>query len=405
MAIFRVLCRARLLLNNEHFVISKYSPLINSVSINKPIEIQVVRQFRTNFSVNSVTKEQNETKKRDKDGPITTSSSSDSDLDDDSDTEGEVTVEYHKGLPKITVPLPSRKEQCSFVLKPITNTVGDFLEMLKKEDKGIDRVVCKSMDGTRIASSNTIEILLDEDFKLVINDSSYNVNTPKNERLTSEGVQSLADVKNLVNRLYQALHVDEHQLTKEKELATQMETLMQEIQPLEDKKLELEMVAQKKSNWLAWAGLGLMSVQFGILARLTWWEYSWDIMEPVTYFVTYGTAIACYAYFVLTKEEYILADVKNRQHLLTLHKKAKKQGVDLDRYNYLKDELYKVEYKLKKLRNPLKLRLPTNATARTAPTSPETTTSSVDGTKVLTSQQQQQAQKTSETTKVIDKKL
>lgn len=23
-----------------------------------------------------------------------------------------------------------------------------------------------------------------------------------------------------------------------------------------------------------------MSVQFGILARLTWWEYSWDIMEP-----------------------------------------------------------------------------------------------------------------------------
>lgn len=45
-----------------------------------------------------------------------------------------------------------------------------------------------------------------------------------------------------------------------------------------------------------------MSVQFGILARLTWWEYSWDIMEPVTYFVTYGTAMAAYAYFVLTKQ-------------------------------------------------------------------------------------------------------
>lgn len=45
-----------------------------------------------------------------------------------------------------------------------------------------------------------------------------------------------------------------------------------------------------------------MSVQFGILARLTWWEYSWDIMEPVTYFVTYGTAMAGYAYFVLTKQ-------------------------------------------------------------------------------------------------------
>lgn len=68
------------------------------------------------------------------------------------------------------------------------------------------------------------------------------------------------------------------------------------------KKLELEIVAGRRSNALAWVGLGLMSVQFGILARLTWWEYSWDIMEPVTYFVTYGTAMAAYAYFVLTRE-------------------------------------------------------------------------------------------------------
>lgn len=39
-----------------------------------------------------------------------------------------------------------------------------------------------------------------------------------------------------------------------------------------------------------------------LLDRLTWWEYSWDIMEPVTYFVTYGTAMAAYAYYVLTKQ-------------------------------------------------------------------------------------------------------
>ncbi|KAL1490653.1 hypothetical protein ABEB36_013312 [Hypothenemus hampei] len=230
--------------------------------------------------------------------------------------------------------------------------------MLKKEDKGIDRAICKSMNGTRIASSNTIETLLDDDFKLIINDCSYNVNTPKAERPTTEGLQDLHDVKNLVNKLYQALNVQEHQTNKEKELVMQMESLKQEIEPLENMRNEIEVVAHKKSNWLAWAGLGLMSVQFGILARLTWWEYSWDIMEPVTYFVTYGTVMATYAYFVLTKEEYVLTEVRDRQHLKIVHKKAKQVGVDLIRYNQLKDEIRKVEHKLSKLRNPLKLHLP-----------------------------------------------
>uniref|UniRef100_A0A6P7FHN8 Calcium uniporter protein n=1 Tax=Diabrotica virgifera virgifera TaxID=50390 RepID=A0A6P7FHN8_DIAVI len=270
----------------------------------------------------------------------------------------DVTVEYHKGLPQITVPLPSRKERCKFTLKPITNTVGDFLEMLKREDKGIDRVVCKSRDGTRIASSNTIETLLDDDFKLVINDSCYNVISPKHERVTGEEIQRLNDVKNLVSQLYEAMHVQEHQLSKEKELTTQLETIKQELLPLEQVKSEIELVAQRRGNWLAWAGLGLMSVQFGILARLTWWEYSWDIMEPVTYFVTYGTAMACYAYFVLTKEEYILQDVRDRQHLMIIHKKSKKTGLDINQYNMLKQEAARIEYTLKKLRNPLKLKLP-----------------------------------------------
>lgn len=44
-------------------------------------------------------------------------------------------------MPKITVPLPSRKEQCVFTLKPITHTVGNFIHMLKKEDRGIDRAI------------------------------------------------------------------------------------------------------------------------------------------------------------------------------------------------------------------------------------------------------------------------
>ena len=48
--------------------------------------------------------------------------------------------------------------------------------------------------------------------------------------------------------------------------------------------------------------MAYMSLQFGFFARLTWWEYSWDIMEPVTYFATYATSMAMFGYFVLTRQ-------------------------------------------------------------------------------------------------------
>lgn len=117
-----------------------------------------------------------------------------------------------------------------------------------------------------------------------------------------EDLERLSSVRNLVGQLYAALNVDEHQLRLEREMLAELEKLHIELTPLEEKRDQLSQISTKRTTILTWAGLGLMSVQFGILARLTWWEYSWDIMEPVTYFVTYGTAVLCYAYFVLTKQ-------------------------------------------------------------------------------------------------------
>lgn len=64
----------------------------------------------------------------------------------------------------------------------------------------------------------------------------------------------------------------------------------------------MEKKAEKRTRYLSWVGLGLMGTQFGFMARLTWWEYSWDVMEPVTYFVGYATAIAMFAYYVITRQ-------------------------------------------------------------------------------------------------------
>ncbi|XP_055932372.1 calcium uniporter protein, mitochondrial-like [Argiope bruennichi] len=270
----------------------------------------------------------------------------------------EVTVFYQRGLPVITVPLPSRRERCRFTLRPVTSTVNDFLIDLQKEDKGIDRVSVQSTDGTRIASSTSIASLMNEDFHLIINDFVYLVKTPALEEIPSDQVECLSSVRARVAQLYEALHVDQHQLDQQNKLLGQLEHLKEELAPLEKKKEELLNKAQRRSTALSWLGLALMGAQFGVLARLTWWEYSWDIMEPVTYFITYGTTIAMYAYFVLTRQEYVLPDVNDRQTLFGFHKFARKSGLDVQRYNNLKDSIAQVEEDLRRLRDPLQLHLP-----------------------------------------------
>ncbi|XP_022240107.1 calcium uniporter protein, mitochondrial-like isoform X2 [Limulus polyphemus] len=262
--------------------------------------------------------------------------------------QGDVTVAYQKGLPTVTLPLPSRQERCRFTLRPFTSTVGEFIENIKQEDK----------DRVRIAASTKIQSLLQEDFHLVVNDVIYHVLAAPTESSPSVDASGLSEVKTQVARLYESLQIDIHQLEQERKILCQLEELKQKLEPLERKKEELAVASHKRTVMLSWLGLGWMGVQFGILARLTWWEYSWDIMEPVTFFITYGTTIVMYAYFVLTRQEYYLSDVHDRQYLITFYKKARKEGLDVETYNSLRKAVAETEENLRRLRDPLQLHLP-----------------------------------------------
>ncbi|XP_017468936.1 PREDICTED: uncharacterized protein LOC108360945 isoform X2 [Rhagoletis zephyria] len=271
---------------------------------------------------------------------------------------GDVYVEYIQGLPHLTVPLPSRMEKCRFALRPVSHKVGDLIEMLKIEDHGIDRAVVLNKCGVRIASTCAIDSLMDEPFWLQINDNKYEVIPPKRKKLDSEDLKRLSDVRTLVAQLYEALHVGEYHLHKEQELVKKIENLKFEISPLEMEKQELTKLAERKTVIATWVGLSLMAVQFGVLARLTWWEYSWDIMEPVTYFVTYGTTMAIYAYYCLTKTEYNFESARDRLFLISIHKKAKRKNFDIEKYNILRRQIAEAEYDLRRLRDPINLQLP-----------------------------------------------
>lgn len=56
-----------------------------------------------------------------------------------------------------------------------------------------------------------------------------------------------------------------------------------------------------------------------------------------------------------------MPDVKDRQYLITMYKKARKHNFDVDQYNLLKRELADVETDLRRLRDPLYHRYSTAA--------------------------------------------
>ncbi|MGH0153731.1 UNVERIFIED_CONTAM: hypothetical protein FKN15_025553 [Acipenser sinensis] len=215
-----------------------------------------------------------------------------------------------------------------------------------------------SNDGVQVSVTTPMDILLMNNFQLLINDITYNVHPPVREKVSREHVTQMEDVKAVVHSLHVALHLPTHQLLKERELLDKLADIKQQLHPLEEVKGRLIRQAEARTTRLLWAGLAILSVQGGALSWLTWWVYSWDIMEPVTYFITYGSAIGFYSYFVLTKQDYVYPDSKDRQFLHYFYRGAKRQRFDVEKYNKLREELAMVEQDLKRLREPLELQQP-----------------------------------------------
>lgn len=61
--------------------------------------------------------------------------------------------------------------------------------------------------------------------------------------------------------------------------------------------------------------------------------------------------------------------MKDRQFLIAVHKKAKKIGFDINRYNQLREEAYDIESNLRRLRDPLYLRYSPNSGQKLNPMS------------------------------------
>merc|ERR1711916_115549 len=133
---------------------------------------------------------------------------------------------------------------------------------------------------------------------------------------------------------------------KEK-LRQEIAAIEEELEPMEALRNEINVQAEKRAKLFSWGTMTFLGLQFGFLARLTWWDYSWDLMEPVSYFIGLGTDFVLFSYFVLTRTPGSPDSAFERNKLKCFYKLADKRGLDVSAYNNLQKRLQKCQDELK----------------------------------------------------------
>ncbi|KAK7386514.1 hypothetical protein VNO78_26794 [Psophocarpus tetragonolobus] len=114
------------------------------------------------------------------------------------------------------------------------------------------------------------------------------------------------------------------------------ESVRKEVEEMEKEKEIIDKKAHSMVRRELWAGLGFLVAQTAAFMRLTFWELSWDVMEPICFYVTSMYCMAGYTFFLRTSKEpcfegfYQSRFTSKQKRLMKLH------NFDLARYNQLR---------------------------------------------------------------------
>ncbi|KAL6653482.1 hypothetical protein ACP70R_009060 [Stipagrostis hirtigluma subsp. patula] len=106
----------------------------------------------------------------------------------------------------------------------------------------------------------------------------------------------------------------------------------EEFKQLQEKKEEIDKLAHKQVRRILWSGLGFFICQVGLFFRLTFWEFSWDVMEPIAFFTTASGLLVGYAYFLITSRDPTYQDFMERLFSSRQKKLCAMHRFDMERY-------------------------------------------------------------------------
>ncbi|CAN0864412.1 Calcium uniporter protein 2, mitochondrial [Linum grandiflorum] len=113
-----------------------------------------------------------------------------------------------------------------------------------------------------------------------------------------------------------------------------------ELEHLQQQKSSIDQKAIAQVRRELWGGLAYLVIQTAGFMRLTFWELSWDVMEPICFYVTSMYVMAGYGFFLRTSREPTFEGFFESRFRAKQKKLMKACDFDLKRY----DELRKICY-------------------------------------------------------------
>lgn len=136
------------------------------------------------------------------------------------------------------------------------------------------------------------------------------------------------------------------------EVAKSMETIIsqsiaapddprrKELEQMEQQKAQIDKQAETLVRGELYCGLGFLIAQTLGFMRLTFWELSWDVMEPICFFVTSLHFALAYAFFLRTAREPSFEGFFQRRFRTKQQRLMKIHNFDIEKYSHLKKACY-----------------------------------------------------------------
>nr|GMC50414.1 calcium uniporter protein 4, mitochondrial-like [Ipomoea batatas]GME10180.1 calcium uniporter protein 4, mitochondrial-like [Ipomoea batatas] len=115
-----------------------------------------------------------------------------------------------------------------------------------------------------------------------------------------------------------------------------------ELEAMEKQKAMIDQKARSLVRGELYCGLGFLALQTLGFMRLTFWELSWDVMEPICFFVTTLHFGLAYSFFLRTSKEPSFEGYFQRRFKTKQQKLMKIHNFDVEKYNKLRNTFYQV---------------------------------------------------------------